>query len=71
MLAITLSLFVVTITLLWAYLKITTRHMAKLAEKIPGPKPSPLWKKIFKRRTESKGKTNLILHITETVAQSV
>jgi hypothetical protein len=60
MLAITLSLLVTIVALLWAYLNVTTRHMRKLAEKIPGPKQSPLWKKIFNRRTGSKGKTNLI-----------
>jgi hypothetical protein len=27
--------------------------MEKLAEKIPGPKPSALWKRIFKRKTEA------------------
>jgi hypothetical protein len=27
--------------------------MEKLAEKIPGPKPTPLWKKILKRKPDS------------------
>jgi hypothetical protein len=65
MLAITLSLLVTIIALLWAYLNVTTRHMTKLAEKIPGPKPSPLWKKIFNQRTGSKGKINFIPNILE------
>jgi hypothetical protein len=54
MLAITLNLFVATFILFWAYLTIRTRHMAKLAKSIPGPKPSPVWKKILTRRTGSK-----------------
>jgi hypothetical protein len=65
MLAITLSLLVTIIALLWAYLNATTRHMTKLAEKIPGPKPSPLWKKTFNRRTGPKGKINFIPNILE------
>jgi hypothetical protein len=53
MLAITLNLFVATFILFWAYLTIRTRHMAKLAKKIPGPKQSPLWKKILTTRNNS------------------
>jgi hypothetical protein len=37
--------------------------MRKLAEKIPGPKPSPLWKKIFNGRTGPRGKINYIPNI--------
>jgi amino acid permease len=54
MLAITLNLFVAIFILFWAYLTITTRHMAKLAKNIPGPKQSPLWKKILTSRNKSK-----------------
>ena len=52
MLVTAVCLCVATLVLLWVYLRVKTRRMAKLAEKIPGPKPSPLWKKIFKRNTD-------------------
>jgi hypothetical protein len=51
MLIITLNLFVAVFILFWAYFAIKTSHMVKLAKKIPGPKPSPLWKKLLKLRT--------------------
>ncbi|GFG36201.1 hypothetical protein Cfor_03141 [Coptotermes formosanus] len=52
MLVTALFLFITTLVLCWVYLRAKTRHMAKLAAKIPGPKPSPLWKKIFNRSTD-------------------
>jgi hypothetical protein len=51
MLVIALNLLVAIFILFWAYFTIKTRHMARLAKKIPGPKPSPLWKKLLKLRT--------------------
>jgi hypothetical protein len=53
MLATTLTLFVAIFIVFWAYLTVKTRHMAKLAKNIPGPKPTPLWKKLFKRHKNS------------------
>jgi hypothetical protein len=61
MLFIMLSLFVSTFVVFWLYLAMTTRHMAKLAQKIPGPKPSPMWKKILKRNTDPLSKNIRIL----------
>ncbi|XP_033607258.1 probable cytochrome P450 313a1 isoform X2 [Cryptotermes secundus] len=54
MLIITLNLFVAIFILIWAYFTIKTRHMARLAKKIPGPKQSPLWKKLLTSRQNSK-----------------
>jgi hypothetical protein len=51
MLPTMLKICVVIFVLFWIYFAIKTRHMAKLAKKIPGPKPSPLWKKLLKLRT--------------------
>lgn len=51
MLATTLKVCVAIFILFWAYFTIKTRHMAKLAKKIPGPKPSPVLKKLLKLRT--------------------
>ncbi|XP_033607274.1 cytochrome P450 4C1-like [Cryptotermes secundus] len=51
MVAIALNLFVAIFILIWAYFTIKTRHMARLAKKIPGPKQSPFWKKLLKLRT--------------------
>jgi hypothetical protein len=61
MLAITLNLCAAIFILFWAYLTTKTRHMAKLAKKIPGPKPTPLWKKILKLRTGFKTEGKYIL----------
>jgi hypothetical protein len=54
MMVAVLCLSVTIVVLLWVYLRVKTSHMAKLAEKIPGPKPTPLWKKIFSRKTDSR-----------------
>jgi hypothetical protein len=54
MLAITLNLFVAIFILYWAYFTIKTRHLAKLAKNIPGPKQSSFWKKILTGRKKSK-----------------
>jgi hypothetical protein len=54
MLTITLNLFVTIFILFWAYFTIKTLHMAKLAKNIPGPKQSPLWKKLLTSRKNSK-----------------
>jgi len=53
MLLTALSLCITSLVLLCVYLRVKTRRMEKLAEKIPGPKPTPLWKKVFKRNPDS------------------
>ncbi|XP_033607277.1 cytochrome P450 4C1 isoform X2 [Cryptotermes secundus] len=64
MLAITLNLFVAIFILIWAYFTIKTRHMARLAKKIPGPKQSPLWKKLLTSRQNSKS-TDMLQNMVE------
>jgi hypothetical protein len=54
MLVIALNLLLAIVILIWAYFTIKTRHMARLAKKIPGPKQSPLWKKLLTSRKNSK-----------------
>jgi hypothetical protein len=51
MLFTTLKICVAMFFLFWVYFAIKIRHMVKLAKKIPGQKPSPLWKKLFKLHT--------------------
>jgi hypothetical protein len=51
MLATMLKICIAIFVLFWGYFTIKTRRMAKLAKEIPGPKPSPLWKKLLKLRT--------------------
>jgi hypothetical protein len=53
MLLTALCLCFASLVLLGVYLRVKTRRMEKLAEKIPGPKPTPLWKKIFKKKPDS------------------
>jgi hypothetical protein len=54
MLGATMILFIATFILFWAYLTVKTRHMVKLAKNIPGPTPTPLWKKLLKLRASYK-----------------